>query len=269
MTSSQAPQRPMTVPRFVSAKNDGRRLAVLTAYDYMWARLLDESGVDAILVGDTLGMVVQGRDTTLPVTVEQMIYHGEMVARAARNALVIVDLPFLSYQLSPRDAILNAGRILKETGAAAVKLEGGEGVAETIAALVAADIPVMGHIGMRPQSVRTLGGMSRVERDVDRLLADARAAEQAGAFSIVLELVTAEVAAEVTRSVAIPTIGIGAGAGCDGQILVTQDMLGLTPDFSPRFVKKFANLRQVVGDAVSDYVREVSAGTFPGPEHSH
>ena len=269
MDSKDGVRRKMTVPRFVTAKERANRLSVLTAYDFTWARLIDEAGADAILVGDTLGMVVQGRDTTLGVTVDQMIYHGEMVARAARSAMVIVDMPFLSYHTSKRDAILNAGRILKETGADAVKLEGGRSVAETIEALVGAEIPVMAHIGMRPQSVRMMGGMSKVDRDEDRLLADAKAAESAGAFSIVMELVPAEIAQRVTASVNVPTIGIGAGPGCDGQVLVTQDMLGLTPDFSPRFVKKFASLGESVTDAVKQYIKEVETGHFPGAEHSH
>jgi 3-methyl-2-oxobutanoate hydroxymethyltransferase len=258
----------MTVPRFVAAKGEGRRLSMLTAYDHLWAGLMDEAGVDSILVGDSLGMVVQGRSTTMPVTLEQMIYHGEMVARAVQQALVIVDMPFMTFQTGPVDAVRNAGRILKETGAAAVKLEGGEAQAETIAALARADLPVMAHIGMKPQSVRKLGGMGRIQRDEAQLLADARAAERAGAFGIVLELIPQSVAKAVTEAVSIPTIGIGAGPHCDGQVLVGPDMLGLT-GFEPRFLKIYADLRTAASDAVRRYVDEVRDGAFPDAAHSH
>lgn len=267
-THSGSPQR-ITVPRFVDAKQDGRKLAVLTAYDFQTARIIDESGADAILVGDTVGMVVQGHDTTLKVTMDQMIYHAEIVARAARRALVICDLPFLSYQVDVPSAVRNAGRALKEAGVSAVKLEGGRGCVPVIEALVAAEIPVMAHIGMRPQSVRVQGSMSRIDREFERLMDDARAVEAAGAFSIVLELVAADAARQVTEAVAIPTIGIGAGPHCDGQVLVTQDMLGLTPAFRPRFLKTYANLDATIREAVSSYVSEVGSGSFPGPEHSH
>lgn len=269
MMSEVRSRSPMTVPRFVAAKTQGRKLAVLTAYETAWAEMFDAAGVDAILVGDTLGMVVQGKSTTLPVTLDEMIYHGEIVVRAAKHAMVIVDLPFMSYQVSPQQAVASAGRVLKETGAAAVKLEGGVAQAETIRALAAADIPVMGHIGMRPQSVRKLGSMSRVQRDEEALLADARAAEEAGAFSIVLELIPRGIAARVTRELSIPTIGIGAGPDCDGQVLVSYDMLGLTNGFRPKFLKQYADLRAVATSAVEAYVAEVKSGAFPGAEHSH
>lgn len=264
----QASER-VTVPRFAAAKGAGRKLAVLTAYDFPTAAILDEAGADALLVGDTLGMVVQGKPTTLPVTLDEMIYHGEMVARAARRALVIVDLPFLSYQVSPQQAVESAGRILKETLAPCVKLEGGVGQAKTIAALTAADIPVMAHVGLRPQSVHVLGGMNKVQRDRDRLLDDANAAADAGAFAIVLELVPMDVAAEITASLPIPTIGIGAGPHCDGQVLVTPDMLGMTPGFSPKFLKRYAGLHDVIRDAASAYVEEVHSGAFPTEQHGH
>lgn len=269
MMSEVRSRSPMTVPRFVAAKTQGRKLAVLTAYETAWAEMFDAAGVDAILVGDTLGMVVQGKSTTLPVTLDEMIYHGEIVVRAAKHAMVIVDLPFMSYQVSPQQAVASAGRVLKETGAAAVKLEGGVAQAETIRALAAADIPVMGHIGMRPQSVRRLGSMSRVQRDEEALLADAKAAEEAGAFSIVLELIPRGIAARVTRELSIPTIGIGAGPDCDGQVLVSYDMLGLTSGFRPKFLKQYADLRAVATSAVEAYVAEVKSGAFPGAEHSH
>lgn len=260
---------PMTVPRFAASKGRDRKLTVLTAYDFLFASLFDQAGVDAILVGDTLGMVVQGKATTMPVTLDQMIYHGEIVARAASRSLVIVDLPFMSYQVSPAQAIESAGRVLKETGAGAVKLEGGVHQAETIQALADADLPVMAHVGMRPQSVRKLGGMSKIQRDEDALLADARAAEKAGAFAIVLELIPRPIAAKITKELSIPTIGIGAGPDCDGQVLVSYDMLGLTTGFQPRFLKKYCDLHQTVTDAAKRYIQEVRDGQFPDASHSH
>jgi 3-methyl-2-oxobutanoate hydroxymethyltransferase len=258
----------MTVPEFLKTKSQGRRLTVLTAYDCLWASILDAAGIDAVLVGDSLGMVVQGYDTTLPVTLEQMIYHGEIVARSVKQARVIVDLPFMSYQVSSRQAIRNAGRILKETGAAAVKLEGGVKQAKTIEQLADCDLPVMAHVGMRPQSVRKYGKMSAVQRDEQGLLKDAIAAEKAGAFSIVLELVPADIARKITETISIPTIGIGAGPHCDGQVLVTPDMAGLS-GFKPKFVKQFADLRTAALAAVKQYADEVRQGTFPTPEYSH
>lgn len=259
----------MTVPRFAAAKAAGRKLAVLTAYDYPTAALLDEAGADALLVGDTLGMVVQGRSTTLPVTLDQMIYHGEMVARATDRALVIVDLPFLSYQVSPQQAVESAGRVLKETSAPCVKLEGGVDQARTIAALTAADIPVMAHVGLRPQSVHALGGMNKVQRDRNRLLDDATAAAEAGAFSIVLELIPREIAAEITERLPIPTIGIGAGPACDGQVLVTPDMLGIFTKFRPRFVRRYAELGQQMADAFARYRTDVKQRAFPSDDESY
>ncbi len=263
------PSQAMTVPRFVAAKAKGKKLSVLTAYDFLWASIFDAAGVDAILVGDTLAMVVQGRSTTLPITLDEIIYHAEMVARGTRRALVIVDMPFLSFQISPERAVENAGRILKESGAAAVKLEGGVAQVETIRALAVAGIPVMAHVGMKPQSVHALGGMGRIQRDEAGLLRDARAAQEAGAFSIVLELIPQSIARKITNELAIPTIGIGAGPACDGQVLVGYDMLGLTGDFKPKFLKKYANLRAQAIDAVGRYVADVQGGLFPGPEHSH
>jgi 3-methyl-2-oxobutanoate hydroxymethyltransferase len=259
----------MTVPRFVSSKSEGRRLVMLTAYDAMWASLFDEAGVDALLVGDTLGMVVQGHDTTLPVTLDEMIYHARMVVRGSRRAMVVVDMPFMTYQLGPVQAMSNAGRILKETGASAVKLEGGESQAETIRALSRADIPVMAHVGMKPQSVHMLGGMSRIQRDAERLRNDARAAAEAGAFAVVLELIPRGIAEEISSELSIPTIGIGAGPGCDGQVLVNQDMLGLSNGFNPKFLKRYADLRSSVLEAVSQYAEEVRTGTYPDDAHSH
>ncbi|MCA9010824.1 MAG: 3-methyl-2-oxobutanoate hydroxymethyltransferase, partial [Planctomycetaceae bacterium] len=216
----QKPPRKITVPAFRELAAQGQKITMLTAYDYLWAGIMDEAGIDSILVGDSLAMVVQGRATTLPVTLNEMIYHGEIVTRAVRRALVVVDLPFMSYQVSPRQAVRNAGRIIKETGADAVKLEGGMIQSDTIRAIGRAEIPVMAHVGMRPQAVRQLGGMGKVQRDEQQLLNDARAAEDAGAFAIVLELVPQDIAERITQALTIPTIGIGAGPSCDAQVLV-------------------------------------------------
>ena len=259
--------RPITVPEFAAMKSAGRKISVLTAYDYTMARLVDAAGVDAILVGDSLSMVVQGHANTLPVTLEQMIYHGEMVARAACRALVIVDMPFPSFHLGVYKSLENAAQIVKQTGCQAVKLEGGGEQAPVIATMVSAGIPVMGHVGLRPQSVHQLGGY-RVQRDEKQLLADAKAVEQAGAFSIVLECIPAEIADRVTAELSIPTIGIGAGAGCDGQVLVLNDLLGLTSGRVPRHVKANADLKGQIARAVTQYRDEVRAGTFPGEDQT-
>lgn len=255
-------ETPITVPKFVAMKGAGRKICMLTAYDYAFAGLLDAAGVDAILVGDSMSMVVQGHSTTLPVTLDEMIYHAEMVGRAVKRALTVVDLPFPGGHLGTYQAIESAGRILKETRCQAVKLEGGAEQAEVIRALVSAGIPVMAHCGLRPQSVHVLGGY-KVQRDEERLINDARAAEAAGAFSVLLECIPADLAARITKSLSVPTIGIGAGAGCDGQVLVTHDMLGLTSGYVPRFVKPYADLRGVVSDAVARYCQEVRDGVFP------
>ncbi len=259
----------ITIPRFVKSASDGEKLSMVTAYDSMWAGIMDEAGVDSILVGDSLAMVVQGHSSTLPVTLDEMIYHGKMVMRAVKRAMVVVDMPFMSYQVSPQQAVRNAGRIIKETGADAIKLEGGGIQQKTIRSIMRAEIPVMAHVGMRPQAVRQLGGMGKVQRDEQQLLDDARAAEDAGAFAIVLELVPADIAGRITEALSIPTIGIGAGPQCNGQVLVGPDMLGLTPDFKPKFLKHFADLREQSVAAVKEYVSEVKVGEFPGPEHSH
>jgi 3-methyl-2-oxobutanoate hydroxymethyltransferase len=255
----------LTVPEFVALKGS-RKISMLTAYDYPTAALLDAAGIEAILVGDSMSMVVQGHETTLPVTLDEMIYHAEMVGRAVQHALTIVDLPFPTNHLGVHRAIENAGRILKETRCQAVKLEGGADQADVIAGLVSAGIPVMAHVGLRPQSVHQMGGY-RVQRDAPRLLADARAAEAAGAFSLVLECVPAAVAAEITQSVGIPTIGIGAGAHCDGQVLVTHDLLGLTSGYVPKFVRQYADLRSLITDAVTRYRDDVQKGQFPGSQN--
>jgi 3-methyl-2-oxobutanoate hydroxymethyltransferase len=258
---------PVTIPDFARWKSEGHKISVLTAYDHTMARLLDAAGIDCLLVGDSLGTVVQGRDTTLGVTLDQMIYHAEMVARGAGRALVVSDLPFGSYQASIEQAIRSASRFLKETRCAAVKLEGGRRSAATIRALVEADIPVMGHVGLTPQSVRRLGGY-RVQRDGDAILADAQAVAESGAFAVVLECVPAAVAARVTAGVPIPTIGIGAGPDCDGQVLVTPDLLGLFDAFRPRFVRRYADLGAAVRAAAQQYIADVRSGHFPGPDES-
>jgi 3-methyl-2-oxobutanoate hydroxymethyltransferase len=252
----------MTIPRFRGLKAAGQKITMLTAYDYTLAGLLDQTGVEGILVGDSMSMVVQGHSTTLPVTLDEMIYHAEMVGRAVHNALVVVDMPFPSYHLGVYRAVESAGRILKETRCQAVKLEGGTAQAEVIAALVSAGIPVMAHCGLRPQSVHQLGGY-KVQRDKEQLMADATAAEQAGAFAMVLECIPSSVAEAITARVSIPTIGIGAGHACDGQILVTNDLLGLTSGYVPRFVKEYADLRSVISGAVTRFRDDVRGGTFP------
>ena len=256
----------------IKMKREGRKIVMITAYDALFGALVDAAGVDVVLVGDSVAPVLAGEETTIPATVEQMIYHGRIVRRGVRRALVVVDMPFLSYQVSIPDAIMNAGRILKETGAAAVKLEGGAAWAPTIAALVNAGIPVMGHLGFTPQSVHQLGGFRIQGKQPDaaaRLVDDARALEGAGAFAMVLELMPGPVGAAVTQAVSIPTIGIGAGAQCDGQVLVLHDMLGLNEGFTPKFLKRYAELGQATRDAVSRFGDEVRTGAYPGPEHTH
>jgi 3-methyl-2-oxobutanoate hydroxymethyltransferase len=258
---------PITVPDFLAAKARGQRLTLLTCYDCTMARLLDAAGVDCLLVGDSLGMVVQGQPDCLAVTLEEMIYHTRLVMRGVRRSLVVADMPFMSYQVSSQQALANAGRLIKEGGAHGIKLEGGSRSVPAIAAITAADIPVMGHIGLTPQSVRRLGGF-KVQRDTNRLLDDALALEAAGAFALVVECVPTDLAERITAAVKIPTIGIGAGPHCDGQILVTPDMLGLFPDLQPRFVKHYAELGQEVSRAVEQYCRDVREGSFPAAEHS-
>jgi 3-methyl-2-oxobutanoate hydroxymethyltransferase len=265
--SAAAPLRPVTVPEFRAAKARGTKLAVVTAYDYTSARLCDEAGADCLLVGDSLGMVVQGHPTSLPVTLEEMIYHTRCAMRGVRRALVVADLPFMTYQVSPRQAVRNAGRLVKEGGAHAVKMEGGVRMRAAVKACVAAGIPVMGHVGLTPQSVHQTGGF-KVQRDAEALLADVKAVEEAGAFAAVVESVPAELGAKLTAAVTIPTIGIGAGAACDGQVLVFHDLLGLYPDFKPKFAKRYADLGAAARTAVESYCREVRDGSFPAAEHT-
>jgi 3-methyl-2-oxobutanoate hydroxymethyltransferase len=265
--------RRTTIRRLLEMKERGDRIVALTAYDYLFARLVDESGVDVVLVGDSLGQVVLGHETTLPVTLEDMIHHGRAVRRGVRQALLVVDMPFLTFNVSPEETVRNAGRLLAETGAEAIKLEGGsELTCEHVQRLVGAGIPVMGHVGLTPQSVHALGGYRVQGRDAagaDRIRGEARALEEAGCFSIVLELVPADLAAEITAASRVPTIGIGAGPQCDGQVLVLPDMLGLNEGFQPRFLRRFAELARETRQGVEAYVDAVRAGAYPGPEHSH
>ena len=267
MSSQSLRSRRITVPEFAAMKSEGRRISMLTAYDYTMAAMLDQCGVEGILVGDSMSMVVQGHDNTLPVTLDEIIYHAEMVGRAVQHALVVVDMPFPSNHLGVHKAIDNAGRILKRSRAQAVKLEGGADQAEVIQGLASAGIPVMAHVGLRPQSVHQLGGY-KVQRDEEALLNDARAAESAGAFAILLECMPSSIAAMITKSVKVPTIGIGAGIDCDGQILVINDLLGLTEGRLPKHVKPYASLRSVISSAVKSYCDEVRDGVFPGPNQS-
>jgi 3-methyl-2-oxobutanoate hydroxymethyltransferase len=260
----------VTVPA-IRARKGGEPLVMVTAYDFTMARLLDDGGVDMMLVGDSLGMVVQGHDTTLPVTLDEICYHGRAVARGARRAHVVGDMPFMSFQVSPAQALENAGRMLKEGGFESVKLEGGMEVAETVRRVVAAGIPVMGHIGLTPQSVHAMGGFKvqgKREDDAARLLRDARALEQAGCFSIVLEAIPPDLAAEISASVSVPTIGIGAGSACDGQVLVCYDLLGMYREVTPKFAKRFAEVGDAIVGATRDYVTEVRARTFPTAAHA-
>ncbi|MBN1932929.1 MAG: 3-methyl-2-oxobutanoate hydroxymethyltransferase [Desulfobacterales bacterium] len=261
-------QSQITVTKLKKMKEKGEKIVALTAYDYPFAKIVDESGVHMILVGDSLAMVVQGESNTLPVTMDEMIYHTRIVSRVAKNAMVIGDMPFMSYQASKKEAIRNAGRFLKETHATAVKLEGGATVSKTIKAITKADIPVQAHIGLTPQSVHQMGGY-RVQRDEERLMADALEVEEAGAFSVVLEGIPAEIAAKITQALTIPTIGIGAGPDCDGQILVVHDLLGLNEGHLPKFVKQYTHLAETARAAVKLYAEEVQSGKFPAPEHCY
>lgn len=262
----------VTVSTFQTMKQKGEKISMITAYDYTTARLVDEAGIDSILVGDSLGNVMLGLGDTVSVTMEDMIHHGAAVARGTKNALVVVDMPFMSYQTSVYDAVVNAGRLMKEARANAVKLEGGVEVADRIRAIVAAQIPVCAHIGLTPQGVNAFGGFKVQGKTADsarKLLEDARAVEEAGAFAVVLEAIPAELAERVSAELAIPTIGIGAGAGCDGQVLVNQDMLGMFRDFTPKFVRRFAEVGDVMREAYRAYDAAVKDGSFPAAEHCY
>ncbi len=261
----------VTTRSLLEMKEKGERIVALTCYDALFARLLDASGIDILLVGDSLNQVLAGASSTLSASLEQMIYHTTIVRRGTERAMVICDMPFLSYQISPDDALRNCGRAMKETGCQAVKIEGGQPMAATVRRLVDTGIPVMGHIGLTPQSVHALGGyhvQGRDDRAADRLRADAKALEDAGAFAVVLELLPAPLSSQITKALTIPTIGIGAGPACDGQVLVLHDMLGLNEQFSAKFVKKYAALAEDVREAARLFAAEVREGRYPGPEHS-
>jgi 3-methyl-2-oxobutanoate hydroxymethyltransferase len=261
----------VTIHTIQQMKERGEKIAVLTAYDATFARLFDEAGADVLLVGDSLGMVIQGQETTLPVTLDEMIYHCRAVVRGVRRAHVVGDMPFMTYQASLEQGLANAGRLVKEGGCHSVKLEGGAVHAELVRRLVGAGIPVMGHIGLTPQSFHQLGGFKVQGRDAggrERLLADAVALEQAGCYAIVLEAIPSDIAREITATVSVPTIGIGGGVACDGQVLVSYDMLGMDESFKPRFVRRFARLGQTIKEAVGQYVTEVRGGTFPSDAES-
>ena len=261
-----------TVVTFAQAKQNKEKLTMLTAYDYSTAKLMDEAGVDSILVGDSLGNVVLGYEDTLSVTMEDMIHHGAAVARGAKEALVVVDMPFMSYQTSVYDAVVNAGRLMKEGRAQAVKLEGGVEVAPQIKAITQAGIPVVGHLGLTPQSINCFGGFKvqgKTEAAAKKLIDDALAIQEAGVFAIVLECVPAKLAKLVTEKLAVPTIGIGAGSDCDGQVLVYADMLGMFSDFTPKFVKRFAETGAVMKEAFKKYNEEVKSGAYPKEEHTY
>lgn len=257
---------------FKNAKKSGEHLTMLTAYDYSTAKLMDETGINGILVGDSLGNVILGYEDTISVTMEDMIHHGAAVARGTKNALVVIDMPFMSYQTSVYDALVNAGRLMKEGRAGAVKLEGGKNICPQIEAITKAGIPVMGHLGLTPQAINAFGGFKvqgKTQEAAEQLLEDALAVEKAGAFALVLECVPRKLADIITEKLTIPTIGIGAGNGCDGQILVYQDLLGMFSDFTPKFVKKYANVGEIMKDAFSAYIEDVKQGAFPEKKHEY
>ncbi|MFH2059364.1 MAG: 3-methyl-2-oxobutanoate hydroxymethyltransferase [Pseudomonadota bacterium] len=261
-------QAKVTTSTLIKMKQEGKKITALTAYDYPFAGMLDQAGIEIILVGDSLGMVVQGKETTLPVTMDEMIYHTSMVSRACKFSMVIGDMPFMSYHGSLDKAVENAGRFLKQAGAVAVKLEGGAAVCPVINAMSSAGIPVQAHIGLTPQSVHQMGGF-KVQRDEERLLKDARDVQAAGAFSVVLEGIPSPISAKITKELSIPTIGIGAGAECDGQILVLHDMLGINDRFLPKFVKKYADIASIARQGLEDYIKEVKAGEFPSEAYEY
>ena len=264
--------QPVTVPAITARKNSEKKITALTAYDFSFAKLLDNTEIDILLVGDSLGMVSQGHENTLSVTLEDVLYHTRSVKRGAHRALVVADMPFMSYQVSLEQAVTNAGRLIQEGHAAAVKLEGGERMADRVHAIAQAGIPVMGHVGLTPQSVHQFGGykiQGKTFLDSKQIKQDAKDLQKAGAFSLVLEGMPEELASEITQDLEIPTIGIGAGAKCDGQILVIHDLLGLNPDFSPKFVKHYAQLADVIQNAVSEFIGEVHSEAFPAPKHSY
>ena len=260
-----------TVQDFLNKKKNGMKITMLTAYDYPFARIVDEAGIDTILVGDSLGMVVQGLGNTLPVTMDEMIYHTKMVTRGVKNAMVIGDMPFMSYQTGIEDAVRNGGRFLKEAGAAAIKMEGGAEIADHIRAMSKSDIPVMAHIGLTPQSIHRMGGykvQGKTEESAKRLIDEAHIVEDAGAFSLLLEAIPMNLAKQITEELSIPTIGIGAGPHCNGQVLVLHDVIGLFERFIPKFIKRYANVKDDVLNAIRSYKEEIEKGVFPSEEQS-
>jgi len=264
--------QPVTIPAITTRKNSGKKITALTAYDYSFAKLLDSTPIDILLVGDSLGMVSQGHINTLSVTLEDILYHTRCVNQAVQRALVVADMPFMSYQVSVEQAVTNAGILIKEGGAAAVKLEGGERIINQVHAIIKAGIPVMGHVGLTPQSVHQFGGYKVQGKnflDSKQIKQDAKDLQKAGVFSLVLEGIPEELATEITIDLKIPTIGIGAGSKCDGQILVIHDLLGFNPDFAPKFVKRYVHLSDVIQNAVIDFIGEVQSEKFPGPEHTY
>jgi 3-methyl-2-oxobutanoate hydroxymethyltransferase len=274
MSTQKKPPRPekITTQTVVDMKRNGEKISMLTAYDYTMAGIIDSAGVDVILVGDSASNVMAGYDTTIPMTLEHMIYHTSCVVRGVERALVIADLPFMSYQVTAKEALISAGRMMKEAGAHAVKLEGGKSICPTVERIVDAGIPVMGHLGLTPQSIYKFGTYkvrAKEEEEAEQLLKDAKALEKAGVFSIVLEKIPAELAKTVTESLSVPTIGIGAGHYCDGQVLVIHDMLGLNKDFSPRFLRRYEDLHSKMTDAVTHYIKDVKSGNFPSEDEQY
>ena len=267
-----APMRRVTTRRLQDMKKQGKRISCLTAYDALIARILDDAGIDLILVGDSLGNIVQGHETTIPVTLDDIIYHTKAVVKGVQRALVVADMPFMSYQVSPEEAFRNAGRLMKEAGASAVKVEGGHRVCEAVRRMTEAGIPVMAHLGLTPQSINQFGSYrarGQNAEEADEMMRDAKELEEAGAFAVVLEKIPMQLAQKITESLTIPTIGIGAGPHCDGQILVYSDMLGLTIDFSPRFVRRYDSLHERVDDSVSRYIQDIQSGNFPDESESY
>jgi|Laugresu1bdmlbsd_1035121.scaffolds.fasta_scaffold15837_4 3-methyl-2-oxobutanoate hydroxymethyltransferase len=267
-----APMRRVTTRRLQDMKKQGKRISCLTAYDALIARILDDAGIDLILVGDSLGNIVQGHETTIPVTLDDIIYHTKAVVKGVQRALVVADMPFMSYQVSPEEAFRNAGRLMKEAGASAVKVEGGHRVCEAVRRMTEAGIPVMAHLGLTPQSINQFGSYrarGQNTEEAEEMMRDAKELEEAGAFAVVLEKIPMQLAQKITESLTIPTIGIGAGPHCDGQILVYSDMLGLTIDFSPRFVRRYDSLHERVDDSVSRYIQDIQSGNFPDESESY
>ncbi len=271
LSTTSGPKR-ITTRTIATMKKEGTPIASLTAYDFLTARLLDQAGVDLILVGDSLGMVFQGHETTIPVTLDEMIYHAKAVIRGVERAMVIVDMPFMSYQANPQEGFRNAGRVMKETGAGGIKFEGGARVAEMVYQTTQAGIPVMGHLGLTPQSIHQFGGYQprgTTSAEAKNILRDAKTLEEAGAFALILEKIPAKLSAQITKSLNIPTIGIGAGVHCDGQVLVVSDMLGLYEEFHPRFVRKYANLADTIRQRVGTFVTDVKKKDFPNKTESY